>query len=460
MLGLFRAFVPKPLLRLYHWLLAAAAVVVYGFPSRRLIVIGVTGTTGKSTVVNLIEYLLSRQGYAVGMSSTPLLSVAGKRWTNAAKMTMPGRFALQRHLRRIVAAGCRYAVLEMTSEGLAQHRGFGIDVDIAVLTNLTPEHLESHGSFAAYREAKGKLFRKLAGRRKLIASRRIAKVAVVNGDDPQANFFLRFPADERVVFRTAERTTVDLAHDATVLTAQAIRLEASGVRFRIGRTTFRLPSFGRYAVSNSLAAIAVCQQQGITLEAMQTLLAAAPTVPGRMEFVSAGQTFSVIVDYAHEPVSLESFYAAVRQRKPKRLLAVLGATGGGRDTGKRPILGEIAAKNCDLVFVTNEDPYDDDPIAIIEQVAAGAERAGAVRGQTLFTVPDRRQAIDLALRTARPGDAVLLTGKGNEPWIVERGGKKIPWDERQVVRDLLEQVVDKSREKERSQRGRRENPIS
>ncbi len=438
---LLRRLVPAPLLRFYHWSLALLAAIVLRFPSRELIVIGVTGTTGKSTVVNLIEYLLTGQGFAVGVSSTPRLGVAGKHWTNTAKMTMPGRFALQRLLRQMVSRGCRYAILETTSEGLAQYRALGIGVDIAVFTNLAPEHLESHGSFDAYRAAKGRLFAKLARRRKRLNGVRIPKLAVVNADDPQANYFLQFPADRRIAFRIQERATVDLPPDVTVLKAEAVRAGPDGVRFRLGKTVFTLPQPGLHTVANALAAIAVCSSQDISLEAMRTLLATAPTVPGRGEFIDAGQSFRVVVDYAHEPVSLAACYAAVKTLKPKRLLAVLGATGGGRDTAKRPLLGQIAGEQADCVFVTNEDPYDDDPQQIIDQVAAGALTAGKVSGRSLFTILDRRQAINLAFASAQPGDAVVITGKGNEPWMVVRHGKKVPWDDREVARELLGQIV-------------------
>lgn len=434
-----RRFIPHSLLRLYHAKLSLLGALRFRFPSRRLIVIGITGTKGKSTVANLIEYLLSSQGFVVGLASTPLLAIAGKRWTNEAKMTMPGRFALQRLLRQMVTAGCQYAIIEMTSEGLAQHRALGIEVDIAVFTNLTPEHIESHGSFAKYREAKGKLFRKLAGRRKKIAGQRIEKIAVINADDPQANYFTRFGADTRVFYRTVVKPTIDFSFDASVLTADHVRADAGGVRFRIDAMPFHIPMLGTFAVSNVLAAIAVCQSQGVTLAAMKTLLAKTPTIPGRLEFIDLRQPFSVVVDYAHDPVSLESFYEAIRTTHPKRLLCVLGATGGGRDKGKRPLLGDVAARHCDLVFVTNEDPYDDDPQRIIDDVAAGAIRAGKQPGQDLFSVTDRIEAVNLAVRAAKANDAVVITGKGNEPWMVVKG-KKIPWNDRQVCRDAIRVV--------------------
>ncbi|MBI3115524.1 MAG: UDP-N-acetylmuramoyl-L-alanyl-D-glutamate--2,6-diaminopimelate ligase [Candidatus Kerfeldbacteria bacterium] len=444
MLRLLRRLIPKPLLRIYHAILSLLGAALFRFPSRKLIVIGVTGTKGKSTVANLIEYLLRSQGHAVGLASTPLLAIAGKRWTNEAKMTMLGRLALQRLLRRMVQAGCQYVVIEMTSEGLAQHRALGIDVDIAVFTNLTPEHLESHGSFAAYRAAKGKLFRTLSGRRKQVADRRIPKISVMNADDPQVNFYASFPADERIFYRTSERDTVDLVPRATVLTATNVKTERDGVRFRIGKLAFRLPFLGTFSASNALAAMAVAQTQGVTLEAMRTLLAAAPTVPGRLEFINRGQPFHVVVDYAHEPVSLASFYDAIASTKPKRLLCVLGATGGGRDRGKRPILGQVAAAHCDLVYVTDEDPYDDDPRQIMEEVAAGAIRAGLERGRTLHVIPDRAEAIHQAVADAKPRDAVVITGKGNEPWMVVKGGKKIPWNDRQIARDAIKAVLSNS----------------
>lgn len=437
---LLHRLLPVSLFRTYHAVLALTAAMWFRFPGRTLIVIGITGTKGKSSVANLIEYLLREQGHAVGLSSTPRFGLAGQFQTNSRKMTMPGRFALQSLLRRMVSAGCRYAIIEMTSEGLAQHRSLGIPVDIAVFTNLTPEHIESHGSFAAYREAKGRLFRNLRGLHKKIGGVRIPKITVVNADDPNANYFLNMSADRHIAYRTGERQTAELPPSATVYTADRIRTDATGASFHLGKKIFKLPYWGLHAVSNALAAIAVCETQGISLEAMQTLLAKAPVIPGRMEPVETGQPFRVFVDYAHEPVSLAACYDAVRTLKPRRMLCVLGSQGGGRDRAKRPLLGEVAGRSCDQVFVTNEDPYDDDPQQIIDQVAGGAAKAGKVPGKDLFMILDRRQAIQLALQTARPRDTVVITGKGNEPWMVVAKGQKIPWDDRQVVKELLGQA--------------------
>lgn len=439
MLRLLRRLLPHSLRSLYHGVLALSAVLLFRYPSRHLIVVGVTGTTGKSSVVNWIAYLLREQGHAVGISSTPLVAVGADSRVNTAKMTMPGRLALQRLLRRMVTAGCRYAILEMTSEGIAQHRALGIEVDVAVFTNLAPEHLESHGSFRAYRAAKGKLFAKLSGRRKVIAGQRVPKVAVVNGDDPQANYFLLRggAADQTVLFMTGARETVERPPAATILSADHVRLETRRMRFRLERLAFQLPTPAPFAVSNALAAIAVGVGQGISLAAMRTLLANAPTVPGRLERVEVGQPFTVVVDYAHEPVSLAACYVAVRNWQPRRMIGVLGATGGGRDRWKRPVLGRLAAEHCDLVVVTTDDPYDEDPERIIEQIVSGAEAAGKVRGRDLLTAVDRREGIGMALASARPKDAVVITGKGNEPWLVVKGGKKIPWDDREVVKELL-----------------------
>lgn len=439
MLRLLRRLLPRPVRSVYHRVLALSAALLFRYPSRNLIVVGVTGTTGKSSVANWIAYLLREQGHAVGVSSTPLVAVGADVRANTAKMTMPGRFALQRLLRRMVTAGCRYAILEMTSEGIAQHRALGVEVDVAVFTNLAPEHLESHGSFRSYRASKGKLFTKLRGRRKVIAGQRVPKVAVVNGDDPQANYFLfqAGAADQTVLFTMGARETVEWPAETTLLAADHVRLEAGRMRFRVARLAFQLPTPAPFAVPNALAAIAVGVSQGLSLAAMRTLLANAPTVPGRLERVEVGQPFTVVVDYAHEPVSLAACYVAVRNWRPRRLIGVLGATGGGRDRWKRPVLGRLAAEHCDLVIVTTDDPYDEDPERIIEQIASGAEAAGKVRGRDLLTAVDRREGIGLALAAARPKDAVVITGKGSEPWLVLKGGKKIPWDDREVVRELL-----------------------
>ncbi|HTK60289.1 MAG TPA: UDP-N-acetylmuramoyl-L-alanyl-D-glutamate--2,6-diaminopimelate ligase, partial [Candidatus Baltobacteraceae bacterium] len=439
--------VPKPFLQAYHWALSYLAAAWYAWPSKKMVVIGVTGTNGKTTVVNLIARILEESGEKVGLTSTVNFRIAGEDKLNDMKMTMPGRFFLQKMLHRMVEAGCRYAVIETSSQGLEQYRHLGVEYDVAVFTNLTPEHIEAHGGFENYKQAKLKLFRHLTrhARKELPMRGGIKKVSVVNLESEHAWDFLDAPADKKYGFladgsdKAAGKATWPMA----VVKALDVKLEASGSSFTVRETRFALRMPGRYNVLNALAAISVGLSQGVPLETMARALAKVDNVPGRFERIDEGQDFTVIVDYAPEPESLRQVYAAIDRMPRKRLIHVLGSAGGGRDIARRPILGRLAGAHADIAIVTNEDPYDDDPNVIIGQVAAGALETGKKEGETLFRIEDRREAIRKAVGLAGPGDVVLLTGKGAEQAIVGRGGKLTPWDERKVAREALRERLGK-----------------
>lgn len=443
MFAAVKKHLPKPLLQLYHWVLAYLAAAWYAWPSKRLIVIGVTGTNGKTTVTNLIARILEEAGEKVGLTSTVNFRINGEDVLNDKKMTMPGRFFLQKMLHRMAEAGCRYAVVETSSQGLEQFRHLGIDYDVAVFTNLTPEHIEAHGGFENYKNAKLKLFHHLAKHKRKVMPMRgdVKKTIVVNLESEHAWDFLDAPADKKYGF-LAEGTEKPAGHATwpmAVVKALNVQLGPDGSSFAVRETRFDLKMPGRYNVLNAMAAISVGLSQGIPLETMARGLAKVDNVPGRFERIDEGQDFSVIVDYAPEPESLRQVYAAVERMPHKKIIHVLGSAGGGRDVARRPILGTLAGEKADIVIVTNEDPYDDDPRLIIEQVAAGAVASGKKDGETLFKIDDRREAISRAMTLASAGDVVLLTGKGAEQAIVGRGGKMTPWDERDVARELVRQ---------------------
>ncbi len=447
MLSRLKSLIPKPVLQAYHWTLALLAAAWYAWPSRRLIVIGVTGTNGKTTVVNLIARVLEESGEKVGLTSTVNFRVAGEEVVNDKKMTMPGRFFLQKMLHRMTEAGCRYAVIETSSQGLDQFRHLGIAYDVAVFTNLTPEHIEAHGGFENYKKAKLKLFRALSAHKHKYFSWRgdVKKVVVANLESEHAWDFLDVVADKKYGFLAdgAETPAGSVGWPMAIVKALDVRLRADGSSFIVRDTRFDLKMPGRYNVLNALAAISVGLSQGLSLETMARALAKVDNVPGRFERIDEGQDFSVIVDYAPEPESLRQVYAAIERIPHERVIHVLGSAGGGRDVARRPILGRLAGENADIAIVTNEDPYDDDPNLIIAQVAAGAIEAGMKENETLFKIEDRRSAIDKAIELAGPGDVVLLTGKGAEQAIVGRGGKMTPWDERRVARELVRRRLGK-----------------
>jgi len=436
MLNLLRKIIPKPLIKAYHYTLAIAADFFYGSPSDKLIVIGVTGTSGKSSVVYLIAKILEKAGYKVGVTSTFFFKVDKKEWLNNKKMTMIGRLALQKLIKQMVKANCQYAVIETTSQGIEQFRHLGINYDILVLTNLYPEHIEAHGGFANYKNAKLKLFKKLKNDSpKLIAGEKIKKTIIANLDDENANDFLKNWAEEKLVFTLTNKST----NQGRVIRAENQKITAEGIEFVIDRQPFELKFFGQHNVYNSLAAITVGLSQGLSLASMAKSLMEIEGIPGRVEFINEGQPFKVIVDYAYEPKAVSALYQIIKLIPHQKVIQVLGSAGGGRDIIRRPKLGQLAGQAADLVIVTNEDPYDDDPQTIIDQVAAGAIEAGKKFNENLFKILDRRKAISKALGLAQPNDLVLITGKGCEQAMAVKG-KNIPWDDRAVVREELAKI--------------------
>lgn len=431
-----RKLIPRRVLSMYYLACSMLAAAFYGWPSKKMVVIGITGTKGKSTTAYLLAKILEGAGYRVGLTSTAIFKVVGREWLNATKMTMPGRFALQRMLRDMADAGCTYAIVETSSEGLTQYRHAGIDYDVAVFTNLTPEHIESHGGFENYKEAKGKLFASLSGSaKKNIGNKK--KIIVANLDDKHAEYFLSFWADEKWGYGTKLQISNCKLQIHKLMEATNIELRADGSSFQIGDEEINLKLIGKGNVYNALAAITVAASQGVSISLAAKVVSKIDTVPGRMEFIREGQNFTVIVDYAHEPESTRQLYEAVKNIPHINLIQVFGSTGGGRDVGRRRILGELAAENADTVIITTDDPYDDNPKEIAEDVATGALSRGKKLNEDIFIIADRREAIRKAISVAKADDLVLVTGKGSEQVMVVAGGRKIPHDDRKIVREEI-----------------------
>lgn len=455
--NLFKKLQPK-----YHLAFAWLAAFYYRHPSEKLIVIGVTGTTGKSTSVHLIAKTLESVGYKVGYTSTAMFKVADQEWMNNKKMTMLGRFFTQRMLSKMVKAGCQYAIIETTSQGIEQFRHRFINYDIVLITGLYPEHIEAHGSFAKYKEAKGKLFEHLSACKtkyinnikqvqvikseiKKIHLERVKKIIIANADDEQAQYFLNFKADEKVTF---QRTGINVENKKYIISQRI--LNKGEIEFTINDINFKLQLMGAFNLYNALTAVSVGLSQGLSLQQIKTGLENISGVPGRFERITLtpnpspagrrGIDFSVIVDYAYEPNAVTKLYEIIETLPREHIIHVLGSAGGGRDISRRPILGKIAGEQADIVIITNEDPYDDDPEIIIAQIAVGAEKSGKKINENLFKILDRREAIKKALRLAKAGDIVLITGKGCEQAICIDGGKTIPWDDRKVVREELRKL--------------------
>ncbi len=397
-----------------------------------MVVVGVTGTKGKSSTVVMITRILEEAGFKVGSTNTIFFKIADKEWPNTTKQGMLGRFKLQKLLCQMVKADCTYAVIEVTSEGIAQSRQWGMAFDVAVFTNLSPEHIESHGSYEKYREAKGLIFKGLSK-----SGKTGKKIIVVNRMDDEADYFLKFKADEKWCVCDSCESCESNGNEKT-LCADSFNLTPEAIGFTVQGQLIHLPLPGQFMMTNALLAMAAAMSLGISLTACKEALEKISLIPGRLEFVEAGQDFKVIVDYAHEPRS----FAAILQTghelaQDHKLIAVFGVTGGGRDKAKRPKMGEIASQYADYIILTTDDPYDDDPKQLVSDITPGIKGSKWVENQNWWQVLDRRQAINQALAMARSGDVILLLGKGSEQVMAVAGGKTIPWNDAQVARELL-----------------------
>jgi len=420
--------------------LASAAAWWYGDPSRELGVVGITGTDGKTTTSFLAVAALDTAGIPAGLVGTIETKIGAVREPNPEHATTPEAPALQSAIRAMVAAGDRAAVVETTSHGLALERVGGIGYDVAILTNLTHEHLEFHGTWEAYRDAKLSLFERLAtGERnplKTIAGRAWPKAAIVNLDDPSAGLFAG------VAQEAGARVVTYGTDPAADVRADRVEEDDAGLRIAVtapgGRAELVLRLAGRFNVHNALAIVALGEVLRLDPEAVRSGLSTVEGVPGRMERIDAGQPFGVVVDYAHSPASLDKvlgLLAPLAAARGGSLVAVFGSA-GERDTAKRPMMGRIAGERCRLVVVTDEDPRGEDRATILDEIAAGAEAAGRRRGHDLLLIADRRAAIEAAFERARPGDIVLLAGKGHENSIIYADGPLL-YDERSAALDAL-----------------------
>jgi len=425
-----KKLLPKNLFSIYHFLLAVLATTRYGNPSKKMIVIGVTGTKGKTSAINFIWSCLQAGGLKTGIISTANIRIGEEEFLNKYHMTMPGPMVVQSLMARMAKQGCKYCLVETTSEGIKQSRHIGICYDIAIFTNLSPEHLSSHGgSFEKYKAMKAKLFEGLSKTRKKINGKLIEKVIIANNDSEHAEYFLKHHADKKITF--AINNPADYM-------ANNIQETVSGVNFKLANDDYKINILGKFNIYNALPGIIVAKLAGVSEKLIKKGLETLEIIPGRMEKINEGQNFTVFVDYAHEKESITNVLQTANNLKQNgtKTIILLGAEGGGRDKAKRPIMGEISAKMADCVVVSNVDPYEDDPKEILEDIAVVAEKFGKVRGKDLFVIEDRREGIKKALSLGKAGDVVLITGKGAEQSIIV-DGKKSPWDDRLVVREEL-----------------------
>ena len=396
----------------YHLLLAFIGTLLYRNPSRHIYVICVTGTKGKSSTVEFVNSVLEASGKKTAILSTIRFKIGEQSEPNKYKMTMPGRFFTQKFLHDAVKAGCEYAIIEMTSEGARFYRHIGVALDAFIFTNLSPEHIESHGSFKKYKEAKLRLVKHLA------KSNKPNRIAIANTDNPHAFSFL---------IHNVEKNRNYSLNDVRIVSETK---ESSTIVYKGETITIPLP--GKFNILNALAALTLASELNLSLTDSKKGIESLALIRGRVESINCGQHFSVIVDYAHTDDSLRKLYEAYPST---RKIAVLGSTGGGRDTWKRPVLGKIADEHCSEIIITNEDPYDEDPMKIVSEVARG------VLNHTPIIILDRREAIHHALTLAQEGDVVLITGKGTDPYIMGPHGTKEIWDDATVAREELQKIV-------------------
>jgi UDP-N-acetylmuramoyl-L-alanyl-D-glutamate--2,6-diaminopimelate ligase len=412
MKDLIKKITPAPLLSAYHYCAAFYGAALYRFPSNKLVVIGITGTKGKSTTAELVAAILKEAGYKVALASTIRFAIGEQSEPNLFKMTMPGRTFLQQFLRKAVDRGATHAVIEMTSEGAKQYRHKGIALDALVFTNLQAEHLESHGGMEAYAAAKLSLAKHLE------ESHKRPRYIVANADDKYGKDFLSVNVEFKAPFSLKD--------------AEPYTTDEKSVRFVWRRgELFTVPLPGLFNLQNILAALTLADAMGIPHAKIKKALETIAPVAGRAERVERGQPFTVVVDYAHTPDSLRALYDTYSS---KRIIGVLGSTGGGRDAWKRPAMGKIADDFCDVAILTNEDPYDEDPRKIIDEIAGGFKK------QKPHVIFDRRKAIHEALREANEGDVVLITGKGTDPYIMGPQGAKEVWSDRRVAQEELKKL--------------------
>ncbi len=430
-----KEIMPSPGILFIHKLRAIKAAIRYGFPARKLKIIGVAGTKGKTTTCNLITRILEEDGKRVAMYSTANTKIAGKESLNYSKMTMPPPDILQAFLAKAVKAGCEYAVIETSSHGLVQSRNWGIDFYVVIVTNMMPDHLDYHKLAREYRDThvvmvgpktrflviNGEEKHSIILREKVVNARYYASGGFDNSSNFQILCFGKNKDGEIVV------SDIDINEDGSSFNLDVLKND-------LGEFQIKLP--GDFNVYNAVAAIGGALMLSVLVDNVKSALEKIKSIPGRVEEVTAvpGQNFQVIVDYAHSPDSIKTFYEAITPNAKERVIAVLGGT-GDRDKTYRAKAGALADEFADIIIVTNEDPYSEDPEAIIDQVLAGIKDKKI--NETLFRISDRGEAIGKAVELAEKDDMILITGKGSEQWIVQ-GEKKIPWDDRKVAREALE----------------------
>ena len=417
LLRITERYIPKKLYNFfqpaYHYSLATLGAVAYGYPSKKIHVIGITGTKGKSSTAEFVNAVLEAKGYKTAVLSTISFKIGNDIRPNKFKMTMPGRFFVQQFLHDAVQSGCEYAIIEMTSEGARFYRHKGISIDTLIFTNLSPEHIESHGSFNNYLKAKLSLAKAVSKSNK--PTRRI----IANNDNHYGAHFMIYDVDHNIPYSLKDLEIKKQNENESVILYKG--------------ETIHIPLPGIFNIYNALAALKYGETQGIENSVMKSGIESLKQIRGRVEKVNVGteQNFTVVVDYAHTDDSLKKLYETFPQKKGEKKICVLGGTGGGRDSWKRAVMGAVADTYCDEIILTNEDPYDEDPEKIVREITEGITK------HTPKVIMDRRKAIREAINMAKKNDVVLITGKGTDPYIMGPDGTREMWDDATVAKEEL-----------------------
>lgn len=439
-----KQLVPQSIKNLYHLGQAVLANLIYGFPTKELKVIGITGTDGKTTTTQMVTKILEEAGKKVAMASTINFVINGVEEKNLSHYTTESAFAVQKFAREAAGKGCEYLVLETSSHSLDQYRVWGVEFQTAVITNVTREHLDYHGTMEKYREAKKRLFEMVSRKSKVISNR--SSVIIVNLDMEDPEYFLGFDVDEKFAYTTKKvhSSAIGLpgqghqsSGDLKIIHAENIELGISGSKYEIRDTRYEVHLPGLFNIENALAATCVGLSEGIELETIKEALAKIQGVAGRLERVENDRGVNILVDFALTPDSLEklySFLVSVKKNAETKIIAVFGSC-GDRDKGKRPLMGKVVSDHADYVILTNDEPYHEDPEKIIDEIAVGI--INKKESESFWKISDRREAIAKALTIAKAGDMVVVTGMGDlESMVVE--DKKIPWNDQKVILEELQ----------------------
>ncbi len=426
---ILKKIIPKTLLNYYHFLWAFFSALFFGFPAKKMIMVGITGTKGKSTTAYILAKILNECGIKTALSSSLMFKIGDEERRNKYHMTMVGRHRLQKFLKEAKDKGAKVCVVEVTSEGIMQNRHRFLCFDEVCFTNLSKEHIEAHGGFENYKKTKAKIFKNLMRQPK---KGNFKKTIVANLDDPYADYFLSFKAERKIGF-AVEKERVEGVEE--FFKPSKVEITKDGISFSLFGLDFKSPLRGKFNLYNIIGAIASASAFDINKNKLPKIIGKIKSIEGRMEFVEVGQPFLVIIDLAHTPSSFEAVfsYANSLKKEGSRIISVFGSAGGGRDKWKRPELGKIADKYSDYIVLTSEDSYDEDPKSIISEIEAG------IKNVKYDIVIDREDAIFNALSKAKQGDIVLVLGKGTEATIVNYGKEK-PWDEKEVVLRSLKKL--------------------